>query len=99
MPEQVQEQDLGVSRPHGGDRQWARSRPIAIIPTKERLDLPSQTVSVKNTSPNQKHNVASCSCCDQSLAKGVDALLFGLRKQRRIFPERVVGNDATKFQT
>ena len=57
MPDQIPQQDLGVSIPHPGDKLWARMRPIAVVATKERLDKEHQTVTVKNTSPNQKHIV------------------------------------------
>jgi hypothetical protein len=54
---QLQEQDTGVSEARKGDKNWARERPVVMIPTQERLALPHSVVTIRNTSPDQKHIV------------------------------------------
>lgn len=51
------QQDLGMSRPAMPDRQWARMQPVQIVASKERLDAPHQTVTIRNTSRETNHIV------------------------------------------
>jgi len=50
LPEQ---QDLGLAKLARPDRAWARTQPIQMTPSKERLDMPHQIVNVKNTSDTE----------------------------------------------
>jgi len=51
------QQDLGISKVHGPDSSWARSRPVVLTPSEARLKLSSSFVTVRNTSPDQRHVV------------------------------------------
>lgn len=42
--------DLGLSTPAVSDQQWARTQPMFIQATKQRIDLKHQVVSIQNTS-------------------------------------------------
>ena len=50
MAEQNEVQDLHISEPAKPDQNWARSQPITVVASKDRLDQPHQTVTIKNTS-------------------------------------------------
>lgn len=50
MTDEVETQDLGIQKPAMPDQNWARTQPMFIAPTKDRLDRKHQLVSVKNTS-------------------------------------------------
>ena len=45
-----EQQDMGIQKPAVPDQNWARTQPMFIAPSKERLDREHQLVSVKNTS-------------------------------------------------
>lgn len=50
MADELETQDLGIQKPVLPDQNWARTQPMFISPSQERLDRPHQRVSVKNTS-------------------------------------------------
>jgi hypothetical protein len=50
MTDEPETQDLGVAKPAVPDQNWARTQPMFIAPSKERLDRKHQLVSIKNTS-------------------------------------------------
>lgn len=50
MTEQAQTQDLHISQPARPDSNWARMRPTALQPSKERLARSHQLVTIRNTS-------------------------------------------------
>jgi|ERR1035437_2255850 hypothetical protein len=63
-------QDLVVSKPHEGDKQWLRAQPIQLVASRERLALSSSTVTVRNTSPNQRHIIIDRNLQGHELAPG-----------------------------
>lgn len=56
LPE-AEKQDLHMAEAHQPDQNWGRAAPVQITPSKERLAAEHQHVTIKNTSPDQKHIV------------------------------------------
>lgn len=52
-----EKQDLSVAEARPPDQNWQRMQPIQITATRDRLDQPSQRVTIRNTSRAQKHIV------------------------------------------
>jgi hypothetical protein len=50
MTDETNEQDTGIQKPAVPDQNWARTQPMFIAPSQQRLDRPHQVVSIKNTS-------------------------------------------------